>query len=274
MAEGCPGGLVLAGVSDMTVRMIALAGVSLLAFTLAATAQESGGATSGGATSSAPSAPPMQPAPPPPPPPPPPAPAPMGEWMTQGWYVGAGAGFDRLGNVEEVSAFPGNATVGTDNAALITGEIGYRFPDRLRLEGEFGWDQHDLKDTSFSGEDFSGHVSTFSFLANVAYDFPLSSKWDFTLGAGAGVGNFDVKVSGNFGDSTSGKQPGLHVSGLCRLRLLGSPDMQRESRLALSRPDRERELHLRQRRFPLPDQGHSRSGFDAERRGTTPSRAH
>ena len=137
----------------------------------------------------------------------------MGEWMTQGGSVGAGAGFDRLGNVEEVSAFPGNATVGTDNAALITGEIGYRFPDRLRLEGEFGWDQHDLKDTSFSGEDFSGHVSTFSFLANVAYDFPLSSKWDFTLGAGAGVGDFDVKASGAGGNSTSGSNQGFMYQG-------------------------------------------------------------
>jgi opacity protein-like surface antigen len=211
MAEGCPGGLVLAGVSDMKVRMIALAGVSLLAFTLAATAQPSGGATSGGATSSAPSAPPMQPAPPPPPPPPPP-PAAAAPMMTQGWYVGVGAGFDRLGNIEEVSAFPGNATVGTDDAALITGEFGYRFADRLRLEGEFGWDQHDLKSTTFNAEAFSGHVSTFSFLANVAYDFPLSSQWDFTLGAGAGVGDFDVKAAGCC-DSTSGSNQGFMYQG-------------------------------------------------------------
>jgi hypothetical protein len=133
--------------------------------------------------------------------------------MTQGWYVGVGAGFDRLGNIEEDSAIPGNATVGTDNGALLTGEFGYRFPDRIRLEGEFGWSQHDLKDVVFGSEEFGGHVSTVSFLANVAYDFPLSSKWDFTLGAGAGVGDFDVKANGTFGDSTSGSNQGFMFQG-------------------------------------------------------------
>jgi opacity protein-like surface antigen len=192
----------------MKVRMVALAGVSLLAFTLAAAAGESGGATSGGATSSGTSAPPMQP-PPPPPPPPPPAPAPAMAWMTQGWYVGAGAGWSRMANIQEDSAFPGNASIPTQSSALVTGSIGYRFADRLRLEGEIGWDQHNIKDTVLAGENFSGHLTTWSFLLNAAYDFPLSSNWDYTLGAGAGIGNGDVKVSGNFGDSSSGSNQGF-----------------------------------------------------------------
>src|SRR5215472_17222933 len=98
----------LAGVSKMKVRMIALAGASLLALTVTATAQ-----MSGGATSSAPAAPPMQPAPPPPPPPAPPPPAPAPEWMTQGWYVSLGACWDHMRPVEYTVGGLGNFTYNT-----------------------------------------------------------------------------------------------------------------------------------------------------------------
>jgi opacity protein-like surface antigen len=192
----------------MKVRIVALAGISLLAFTLAATAGESGGATSGGATSSGTSAPPVQP---PPPPPPPPPPAPVAEVMTQGWYAGVGAGYDRLGNVEEDSVIvpPGNNTFGTNSSALVTGTWGYRFPDRLRFEAEVGWDQHGLNNAVISSEPFTGHLTTWSFLLNGAYDFKLSSKWDYTVGAGAGVGEESVSATGSGGDSTSGTHQGF-----------------------------------------------------------------
>ncbi len=193
----------------MKIRMFALAGTCLLALTLAAAAQESGGATSGGATSSGTSAPPMQP--PPPPPPPPPAPAPVAETMTQGWYFGAAAGYDRMGNAEEVSA-SGNRKFNTDSTALIDATFGYRFANRLRVEEEIGWDEHNLNNAVLLGpEVFSGHISTLSILLNVAYDFPLSKNWDFTVGAGAGIGDASMKATGNLApkpDFTSGTHQG------------------------------------------------------------------
>jgi opacity protein-like surface antigen len=174
----------------MNYRLVALAGASLLAFTLAAAAQESGGATSGGATSSAPAAPPMQPPPPPPPmAPPPPAPAPMAEMMTQGWYAGLGAGFDHLDNLKIDSPL-GTGTVKTNDSALVTGSWGYRFPDRFRVEGEIGWDQHGF------GSGVGGHASLWSFLLNGAYDFKLGPRWDYTVGAGAGIGELGINTSG------------------------------------------------------------------------------
>ena len=116
--------------------------------------------------------------------------------------------------VEEDSAFPGNATIHTESSGAVDGR------DRLPLPGPPSASKvnsagisTELKDTSFSGEDFSGHLTTWSFMANAAYDFPLSSKWDFTLGAGAGIGNADVKVTGNGGDSSSGSNQGFMYQG-------------------------------------------------------------
>ena len=39
---------------------------------------------------------------------------------------------------------------------------------------------------------FSGHADIISVLGNVAYDLPLSDKWDFTFGGGLGVGIVDA----------------------------------------------------------------------------------
>jgi opacity protein-like surface antigen len=138
----------------------------------------------------------------------------MAAVMTQGWYFGGGAGYDRMDNLKEDSVFPGNATLPTKSSALLTATAGYRFADRIRLEGELGWDQHDIGNTVLSGETFNGHVSTFSFLVNAAYDFPLTSKVDFTIGAGAGIGNADMKLSGNYGDGSSGSKQGFMYQAL------------------------------------------------------------
>jgi opacity protein-like surface antigen len=191
----------------MALRVAALAGATLLAFTLTAAAQESGGATSGGATSSAPSAPPMQPAPPPPPPP---AAPPAAEQMTMGWYAGLGAGWIHQDNIS--ATFPGAGPPfpfhTSNGAALVTGTFGYRFHDRLRIEGEIGWDRHDFSATEPSEDGFGGHNTIWSMMANAAYDFPLSNRFDFTVGAGAGIGeaDFEAATSGPGSSMSSSNQ--------------------------------------------------------------------
>ena len=132
----------------MKIRMIALAGVAALAL--------SGPALAGEAT---------------------------------GWYVDLSGGYDHMGQFTVHNNTTLTETkVGTDNSALVTGAWGYKFHDHIRLEGEIGWDDHDVT----SG---GGHASIKSFLLNVAYDVPLAPKWDFSFGAGAGTGIADVEAT-------------------------------------------------------------------------------
>jgi opacity protein-like surface antigen len=99
-----------------------------------------------------------------------------------GWYLGLGAGWDHMGNFEAVFD-DGTDKINTSDSALFVGSIGYRFMDRIRLEGEFGYDRHSLRDG------FDGHVGIKSAMLNAAYDLKLSQKWDLTFGAGVGWGS-------------------------------------------------------------------------------------
>jgi outer membrane protein OmpA-like peptidoglycan-associated protein len=99
-----------------------------------------------------------------------------------------------MGNVRtDYPAFATTGLVPTDNTALVVGGIGYKFHDGLSLAFEAGYDDHNLKNigtfTPGGATPETGHVQIRSALVNVAYDFPLSDRWDFTIGAGAGVGN-------------------------------------------------------------------------------------
>jgi len=113
-----------------------------------------------------------------------------------GWYLGLGAGWDHLGNVQ-IRYSPGgpNDDLHGSDSALITGSFGYRMPIGLRLEVEAGWDRHDLKSTGVNSTGDNGRLSNFSGLLNAAYDWHLSQRWDFTLGAGVGVGRNDIDVT-------------------------------------------------------------------------------
>ncbi|MBU6472791.1 MAG: outer membrane beta-barrel protein, partial [Alphaproteobacteria bacterium] len=127
-----------------------------------------------------------------------------------GWYIGLGLGWDRLGNVKG-SLVPtgtgytgGTAKLGTDDGVLVTGAFGYRFANRVRLEAEFGYTPHSIKETGYSG-----HVDITSAMLNAAYDFPLTDKWDFTLGGGVGVGSADAEAKGPVYTYLTGTHNGL-----------------------------------------------------------------
>src|SRR6185503_7829117 len=79
-----------------------------------------------------------------------------------GWYLGLGAGWDRLGNFQTKFQQGGpTETIGTDNSVLLTGSFGYRMPLGLRLEAEFGWSKHDIHGANnvFTGTDVGGNIS-------------------------------------------------------------------------------------------------------------------
>jgi OOP family OmpA-OmpF porin len=113
-----------------------------------------------------------------------------------GWYLGLGAGWDHLGNVQ-IRYTPGgpNDDLHGSDSALITGSFGYRMPIGLRVEVEAGWDRHDLKSTGVNSTGDNGRLTNFSGLLNAAYDWHLTQRWDFTLGAGVGVARNDIDVS-------------------------------------------------------------------------------
>ncbi len=85
-----------------------------------------------------------------------------------GWYLGLGAGWDHMGNVEaKFTPIGGGAggtqfKVNTDDSALIVGSFGYRFENRIRLEAEIGYAPHDV-----NAAGFSGHADIVSWMVNV-----------------------------------------------------------------------------------------------------------
>src|SRR5215469_15855340 len=84
-----------------------------------------------------------------------------------GWYFDLGAGWDRMNNLEGSGTGSPPATVGDNDSALIIGGVGYKFANRLRVEFEAGWDDHNVSQPGFGGD-----VQIRSALFNVAYDFP------------------------------------------------------------------------------------------------------
>src|ERR1700759_2405326 len=125
-----------------------------------------------------------------------------------GWYLGLGAGWDHMGNFTQHFSGPTTGTfkADTDDSALVIGAVGYRFTNHIRLEDEIGYDRHDVKDPLFTG-----HAAITSDIFNVNWDIPLSPRWDFTLGAGAGVGRGDLRTQfiGTPFDLMDGKRSGF-----------------------------------------------------------------
>ena len=118
----------------------------------------------------------------------------------QGWYLDIGAGWDHMGNLEApqspfLQVGPTKPTplvkYNTGNSALVTGSIGFRFPARIRTEVEIGWTNHDVDSTVYTKGDEAQIVSL---LYNVAYDLPITDRWDFTLGAGLGIGDGAINI--------------------------------------------------------------------------------
>src|SRR3982750_4398049 len=90
-----------------------------------------------------------------------------------GWYLGLGAGWDRLGNLSLhfLPAGPGEKA-NTDDAALFLGTFGYRLPSGIRFEAEIGYDHHSVNgaDVLFGAGSLSGHINNLTGMLNAAYD--------------------------------------------------------------------------------------------------------
>jgi len=77
---------------------------------------------------------------------------------------------------------------------IISGSIGYQSCYGLRLEGEYAFRRNSLKGMHFLGRSFDihGHFKSFSYMANLLWDLPLSSWgcafWKIQPFIGGGIG--------------------------------------------------------------------------------------
>jgi opacity protein-like surface antigen len=80
--------------------------------------------------------------------------------------------------------------------------IGYRILENLRLEGEVGYRSNKIDDAKVIERSLivgaevkggEGDVTSWSFLANVRYDFPIGKQWSMHLGGGIGAARISLK---------------------------------------------------------------------------------
>jgi outer membrane protein OmpA-like peptidoglycan-associated protein len=115
-----------------------------------------------------------------------------------GWYVGLEGGANWIEDLDLVRTFDPNPPGGpvtvlaqtfqVDTGWAVLATVGYGFGGHWRMELEGGYRHNDTTlATKAEVEEWSG-------MANVLYDFHLTPKLDFTLGAGAGGDFANLKV--------------------------------------------------------------------------------
>jgi OmpA-OmpF porin, OOP family len=122
----------------------------------------------------------------------------------KGWYVSLEGGANWVNDLKYqatgTSTFPHThiASVNFDTGWAILASVGYGINDRWRVELEGGYRYNKGKNlftisptSSSSSSTFTTPVNDklreFSLMANVMYDYPLTSKMSLTLGAGVGA---------------------------------------------------------------------------------------
>jgi opacity protein-like surface antigen len=117
----------------------------------------------------------------------------------EGWYLGLGAGWDRLNDPRLVGAGI-DGKLGTRDSAIVAATFGYKF-GAFRIEGESAWDRNSTNDFTSGTLTFpsSGHAEVRSFMINGLYDIRLLPRLRMSIGAGAGIGNDKIKFDDPFG---------------------------------------------------------------------------
>ncbi len=135
----------------------------------------------------------------------------------RGWYVGIEGGanwisndsFKLTGNVGALETGEGSTTqlgkANFDTGWAVLATIGYAFDNNWRIEAEGGYRHNKLNAVVIDPGDFGegagesianyhGNLNEFSLMANVLYDFHLTDKLSFSIGAGAGVDNSQLTI--------------------------------------------------------------------------------
>jgi len=117
----------------------------------------------------------------------------------EGWYLGLGVGWSQLADGDysaQAIGFAGDASFGSTVRGGVSG--GYKWATGLRAEFEFGYAKYDFESATGNGAPLpgtGGDISVATFLANVAYDIPISQSLSFTAGGGIGAGSVRADYS-------------------------------------------------------------------------------
>ena len=143
-----------------------------------------------------------------------------------GWYLGIAAGYD-IAQPVTVAEFDKATPLSKDfarldykNSAIYLASGGYKFGSGVRVEVEFGFDEHDAKQFVLSDGDIltaHGGTSTASALLNAAYDFDLGSGWGASLGGGLGAGMVNEYVHSGPSKLIGGTASGFEWQGIAGL---------------------------------------------------------
>ena len=153
-----------------------------------------------------------------------------GAAAAEGLYAGFGGGFvfpeDSEINGQATAAFPVpvDATVKSDRGLALSGAVGYRFADGLRVEGELSYRKYDFDtinvrepgglavllpvalrqvpaalDNLRGTSELEGDLRSLTLMANLYYDFDLGLDFEPYVGGGIGLSRVSAEgiVSGN-----------------------------------------------------------------------------
>src|SRR5215813_2402019 len=116
-----------------------------------------------------------------------------------GLYLGLEAGWSSPSNIHfhDVNA-DGHFLL--DDGALLGGSMGYKWAHGLRLELEMSYVRYDVNHSDAFNfvAPANGHISQTAYMANAAYDIPISERLRFTLGGGVGAATVMPRVGGDF----------------------------------------------------------------------------
>jgi outer membrane protein OmpA-like peptidoglycan-associated protein len=121
-----------------------------------------------------------------------------------GWYVGLSGGANWLEDNTLNSGAVGGPffpTFNTDSDTgwIVTGQIGYKWASNWRVELELGYRDNEGSLRTFPGDvalpGSTFDVTEFTQMVNVLYDFPITDKFTFSIGAGLGGDLVDFEAS-------------------------------------------------------------------------------
>src|SRR5215471_11809602 len=129
-----------------------------------------------------------------------------------GWYLGLGAGYEQTQSTNLV--LPPDPIFGTpalnvkekfNGSGIYLADVGYKFNNGIRVEGELAWKNPNSKLTfceglrcgNFLGK---GGLEVGSIMVNFVYDWALGEDWGISLGGGLGAADVNNHAKDFVGD--------------------------------------------------------------------------